>query len=192
MNEDPIAHFAELYRRALAEVPINPTAATLATVTPGGRPDARVILLKSFDAEGFVFYTNTLSRKGRELAANPYAALCFYWRELGVQVRVEGKTARVTEAEADAYFSSRPRGSQLGAWASQQSEPLDARATLVERVETLSKRYTGGDVPRPPHWSGYRLVPDRIEIWRDRPDRLHERTRFVLESDGWRSELLQP
>ena len=165
---------------------------TLATATPDGAPSARMVLLKGHDARGFVFYTNSQSRKGEELAANPRAALLFHWKSLRRQVRTEGRIAPVDQAEADAYFASRARDSQLGAWASDQSRPLASRDLFERRFAELVARYDGRDVPRPPHWWGYRLVPDRIEFWSDRPHRLHERRLFVREGDAWREGLLYP
>jgi pyridoxamine 5'-phosphate oxidase len=151
-----------------------------------------MVLLKSAGPEGFVIYTNLRSRKGREALAHPVAALCCYWRIIYQQVRIEGRVEQVSDAEADAYFASRPRGSQIGAWASPQSEILDTRATLLARVEEYEREFAGRDVPRPPHWSGLRIVPDRIEFWAGQADRLHERTAFTLSPAGWRSELLNP
>ena len=192
---DPIAHFQTLLaaaqnvdRTILAE----PTAMTLATVGPDGQPSARLVLLKMVDARGFVFYTNLRSRKGRDLAANPRAALTFHWQPLDVQVRIEGVAEQVDDAEADAYFATRPRGSQIGAWASDQSEALGNDGELDARVAEFEKRFTGRDVPRPPHWSGYRVVPERIEFWRNRPSRLHERRLFERVDGAWRERLLFP
>jgi pyridoxamine 5'-phosphate oxidase len=189
---DPIALFHELYARARAEQPGDPTALALATADVEGRPSVRMVLLKSADARGFVFYTNERSRKGRELAANPRAALCFYWQAMGYQVRVEGAVERVPDEESDAYFATRPRGSQLGAWASSQSEPLRAREELLARVAATEARFGDGAVLRPPFWGGYRVVPERIEIWRADQDRLHERTLFTRTAEGWTATLLQP
>src|SRR5260370_14423570 len=175
MNPDPFQAFAELYELAKDAYPEEPNAAVLATVGEDGRPSARVVLLKGFSPEGFVFYTNLESRKGRELRAHPVAALCFYWPRLHRQVRVEGTTERVSDAQADAYFATRERGSQIGAWASTQSRPLSTRQELESRVEELTKRYAGKPIPLPPFWSGFRLLPDRIEFWNGRPNRLHDR-----------------
>jgi pyridoxamine 5'-phosphate oxidase len=192
---DPIARFERLLAAAVAlgrEVLPEPTAMTLATVGADGRPSARVVLLKSVGPDGFVFYTNVRSRKGRELAENHHAALCFHWQALEEQVRVEGIASQVPDAEADAYFATRPRISQLGAWASDQSAPLDEYATLQARLRDAELRFEGVEVPRPPHWSGFRLAPDRVEFWRNRPFRLHERERYELDGRAWRVVRLFP
>ena len=169
----------------------DPNAMTLATATPDGRPSARMVLLKGADQDGFVFYTNTESRKGGELAANPEVALLFHWKSLARQVRVEGLAEPVRPDEADAYFATRARISRLGAWASDQSRPLDDRATLEARVAELERTYPGA-IPRPPHWSGYRVRPDRFEFWRDMPFRLHDRTVFRRANGAWQAEKLYP
>lgn len=189
---DPIQRFSDLFERAKKAVPVDPNAMVVATVGDGGRPSARVVLLKDFDARGFVFFTNHESRKGRELRAHPFAALCFYWAPLEEQVRIEGRVERVSDAEADAYFHSRPRGSQVGAWASLQSQPLSSREELDARVAEVEARHAGGEVPRPPHWSGFRVVPDRIEFWHARVSRLHDRHVYLREAGGWRTEMLYP
>jgi pyridoxamine 5'-phosphate oxidase len=163
----------------------DPNAMTLATVSAGGAPSARIVLLKGWDAAGFVFYTNTESRKGNEIAANAAVALLFHWKSLRRQIRIEGQAAPVTAAEADAYYATRPRVSRLGAWASDQSRPLAERAILELRVAELEQRYPGEDIPRPPHWSGYRVTPRRFEFWRDMPFRLHDRRVFTPAGDGW-------
>ena len=165
----------------------------LSTVDEDGCPDSRMVLLKDFDKRGFVFYTNTLSRKGQELAACPKAALNFYWEPLQRQIRIQGEIEAVSEAEADAYFASRPRQSQIGAWASCQSMPLASREELMSRVAEFRKKFAGAPVPRPPNWSGYRLVPKRFEFWKLKPSRLHDRFRYSRGEDGgWRIERLYP
>jgi pyridoxamine 5'-phosphate oxidase len=191
VSEDPIGRFAALFERAKAAQPREPEAVVLATADERGQPSARVVLLKGFDQRGFVFYTNLHSRKGRELKARPLAALCFYWPSLEQQVRVEGRVEQVPDSEADAYFASRGRGSQLSAWASQQSEALGSRDELERAWRDADQRYAGG-VPRPPHWTGLRLNPERIEFWHSRPDRMHERTIYLREGRGWRCGLLYP
>lgn len=165
----------------------------VATATPDGRPAARAVILRGLDARGFVFYTDTRSRKGRELAANPHAALVLVWDELERQVRVEGRVEEVAPGESNAYFAGRPRGHQLGAWVSRQSEPLGAREQLEERMREVTEQFEGADVPRPPYWGGYRVVPEEIELWEGRPNRLHDRTRYRREADGgWTAERLWP
>lgn len=190
--DDPHALFAAWLAEAEAGEPNDPNAVALATADAAGRPSVRMVLLKGHDVRGFVFYTNLDSRKGGELAANPHAALLFHWKSLRRQVRVEGAVEAVSAAEADAYFATRSRDSQLGAWASDQSRPLDARATFEARFEDVRTRFEGGDVPRPPRWSGFRVIPDRIEFWIDRAFRLHERRLFVRDGAGWREGLLYP
>jgi pyridoxamine 5'-phosphate oxidase len=166
---------------------------TLATATPDGRPSARVVLLRGHDENGFVFFTNYGARKGDELATNPRAALVFYWPEIDRQIRIEGRVERATPQESDAYFQSRPRGSQLGAWASPQSEVIASREVLEARLHEVEARYPEGPVPRPPFWGGFRVVPDSIEFWQEGPSRLHDRLRYVrLASGGWRLERLSP
>lgn len=194
-SSDPFSLFAQLYERARDTVKGRDfNAMTVASVDAQGRPSARVVLLKDFDARGFVFYTNQQSRKGRELLARPDVALVFYWPELEHQVRVEGRAAVVSAEEADAYFQTRARSSQLGAWASSQSETLSSREELLRRVAELEAKYEGKPVPRPPHWSGFRVVPSAIEFWKNEPSRLHQRTLFEREGPGarWSSRLLYP
>jgi len=169
-----------------------PTAAAMSTVGPGGRPGVRMVLLKETDERGFVVYTNLESRKGRELAVNPWAALCFWWGPAATQVRVEGKVEVVTAAEADAYFASRPRAKQIGAWASNQSEPLATRQVLLDRVAAVDAEYRDRTVPRPPYWTGFRVVPDRMEFWYGHEDRLHERLDYRLERGIWVEKILSP
>jgi len=193
MADDPHQLFDIWLSEAKASEPNDPEAMTLATADADGRPSARMVLLKGHDAGGFVFYTNSQSRKGDELAANPHAALLFHWKSLRRQIRAEGAIAPVSEAEADAYFASRARDSQLGAWASDQSRPLASRALFEARFEATRADHEGRDVPRPPHWWGYRLVPERIEFWSDRQHRLHERRLFTRGPDGnWSEGLLYP
>ncbi|MEG3169531.1 pyridoxamine 5'-phosphate oxidase [Sphingomonas sp. LB3N6] len=192
MSEDPIALFDAWYAEA-RETEINDSnAVALATADAEGRPSVRMVLLKGHGPDGFVIYTNRESRKAGNLAVNRYAALLFHWKSLRRQVRIEGPVSLVSDAESDAYFASRGRDSQLGAWASDQSRPLDSRETFEQRFAEMQARFEGGDVPRPPHWGGYRIAPDRIELWRDREHRLHERRLFVRDGGGWSEGLLFP
>ena len=189
---EPFSHFRAWFADAVAGEPNDPNAMTLATSTPDGCPSARAVLLKDWDEAGFVFYTNTQSRKGRELAANPLVALLFHWKSLRRQVRIEGKVAPVSDAEADAYFASRPRNSRLGAWASTQSRPLASRAALERALAEFEAKYPTDAIPRPPHWSGYRVKPRLLEFWQDMPFRLHDRILYTRAGSGWTTGRLFP
>ena len=189
---DPLVLFARWMKAALRAELIEPTAMTLATADSRGRPSARLVLLKRADAGGFTFFTNYRSRKARELETRPDAALTLWWPPLARQVRIEGRAARVSAAQSDAYFALRPRGAQLGAWASPQSRRLSGDAELQQRLAVVTRRFHGVDVPRPPHWGGYRLVPRAIEFWQGRRDRLHDRLRYTRLARGWRMERLAP
>jgi pyridoxamine 5'-phosphate oxidase len=188
---DPVAEFQELFARAATREP-DATAMALATADPAGAPSVRMVLLKAADTAGFVFFTNYESRKAAELAANPRAALCFYWPAIGVQVRVEGEVERVTAAESEAYFASRPRESQLGAWASRQSRPLASAEALRDEFERTLARFSGQPVPRPPAWGGFRVRPQRIEFWHAGEHRLHDRVLYTRAGEGWTVERLFP
>jgi pyridoxamine 5'-phosphate oxidase len=189
---DPFTMFSSWFAEALAaEVP-EPNAMTLATATAEGLPSARVVLLKGIDPRGFVFFTDYRSRKAKELAANPNAALCFFWQELERQVRIVGRVERISAEETDAYFQSRPVGSRLGAWASEQSRALVSRAELEERLREVQMRYPDGQVPTPPHWGGFRLSPVEVEFWQGRASRLHDRVRYLRHDAAWRIERLSP
>ena len=187
-----MALFDSWFAEARQSEPNDPEAMALATADAAGRPSVRMVLLKGHDERGFTFFTNLDSRKGGDLAANPHASLLFHWKSLRRQVRIDGPIRAVSEAEADAYFASRSRDSRLGAWASDQSRPLPDRATFEARVEAARERFGAGDIPRPPRWSGYRVIPERIEFWSDRAARLHERRLFERTGSGWREGLLYP
>ena len=189
---DPYALFGSWLDEAGKSEPNDANAMSLATVDGDGMPSVRVVLLKDFDERGFVFYPNTESAKGRQLLGHPKAALCFHWKSLRRQVRVWGDTSLVSAGEADEYYHSRPRGSQIGAWASQQSRPLDSRATLERRVADFTAQYGDGEIPRPDHWTGFRIAPRRIEFWRDREFRLHDRMVYTRANAGWTTERLYP
>jgi pyridoxamine 5'-phosphate oxidase len=192
MADDPIALFDAWFTEARRSEPHDADAMALATATPDGQPSVRMVLLKGFGPEGFTFYTNADSRKGEELAANPQASLLFHWKSLRRQVRIEGPVSEVSREEADAYFATRSRDSQLGAHASFQSRPLDQRSSFEARYEEMKGLFDGRDVPRPERWTGFRIAPERIEFWTDRPHRLHERRLFVRDRDGWKEGLLYP
>ena len=194
VDRDPIRQFAAWYDAAVAAGILEPEAMTLSTATPDGRPSARIVLLRGFDPRGFCFFTNYESRKGRELEANPHAALTFHWAALERQVRIEGRVERTTAAESDAYFTSRPSASRIGAWSSPQSAVIADRAALEQLVERFRQEHPEDTaIPRPDHWGGYRLVPERIEFWQGRPSRLHDRLRFSRETSGaWLIERLAP
>jgi pyridoxamine 5'-phosphate oxidase len=191
-HTEPFRLFREWFAEAEASEPNDPNAMALATVDADGMPDVRMVLLKSADETGFVFYTNTESAKGDELAANPKAALVLHWKSLRRQVRVRGPVSRVSDAEADAYFQSRHRDSRIGAWASRQSRPLESRFALEKAVAVYAAKYALGEVPRPPHWTGFRIAPVQMEFWQDRPFRLHDRVRFDLAQNAWGRTQLYP
>ena len=192
MGTDPFQLFDEWFAEAAAREPNDANAMALATADRDGQPHVRMVLLKAHGPNGFVFYTNGQSAKGDELRENPKAALLFHWKSLRRQVRIEGGVDRIADEAADTYFASRSRDSQLGAWASEQSRPLDSRAHFEARYEEMKRRFEGGMVPRPPHWGGYRVAPERIEFWIDRPHRLHERRAFARRGEAWEERLLYP
>jgi len=189
---NPIDMFKSWYAEAEASELDNPNAAALATASPDGKPSVRMVLLKGWDDEGFVFYTNFESRKGEELIANPHAALCLHWKSLARQVRIEGPVTRVTDEEADAYYQSRDRQSRIGAWASAQSRPMEGMFKLEREVAKYAAKYAVGEVPRPPFWSGFRIAHKRIEFWREKPFRLHERLIYTRDGEGWATHHLFP
>jgi pyridoxamine 5'-phosphate oxidase len=192
MSVDPFGQFAQWFEQAAETEPNDPNAMILATATPAGKPSARTVLLKAWDTAGFVFYTNLESRKSEELKQNPQAALLFYWKILHRQVRIEGKISRVDDAQADAYFASRPRGSRIGAWTSAQSRPLADRDTFERELAEVEARFPGDEVPRPNFWSGWRLVPDYFEFWQDQQFRLHDRLTYTRSGNDWLPERLYP
>ena len=193
-TEDPFSLFRQWFAEAAGKEVNDPDAITLATVDASGMPDARAMLCKQVDERGFVFYTNSESAKGGEIAANPKAAILYHWKSLRRQVRARGPLAKISEAESDAYYASRPRLSRIGAWASQQSRPLDSRGKLLGAVALLTAKFGVGEIPRPPYWGGFRLTPMQLEFWQDHQYRLHDRIRFTRESDGalWRRQRLYP
>jgi len=189
---DPICLFQEYFEAAKKSEPSDATAFALATADGDGAPSVRMVLLKKADVEGFMFFTNLESRKGEDLRANPKAAMCFYWDTIDIQVRIEGKVTPVTSEEADAYFATRPRASQIGTWASDQSRPMEGMLALEKRAAKFAAKYAIGKVPRPPFWSGFRLIPSRIEFWHRRPFRLHERTVYDRQGEGWSMMRVYP
>ncbi|UUP18765.1 pyridoxamine 5'-phosphate oxidase [Nitratireductor thuwali] len=191
-STEPYRLFAEWLAEAEKSEPNDPNATALATVDPDGMPNVRMVLLKGFDEDGFVFYTNLDSTKGGEILATMKAAMCFHWKSLRRQVRVRGPVEKVSDAEADAYFASRPRGSRIGAWASKQSRPLESRFALEKAVAEYTAKYAVGEIPRPPYWSGFRIRPVSIEFWQDKPFRLHDRLVFSRSDSGWETERLYP
>ena len=189
---EPYRLFAQWLEDATKSEPNDPNALALATVDADGMPDVRMVLLKGFDERGFVFYTNFESAKGEEILSSMKAAMCFHWKSLRRQVRVRGPVEQVSDAEADEYYASRPRGSRIGAWASRQSRPLESRFALEKAVAEYTAKYAIGEIPRPPHWSGFRIIPQSIEFWHDRPFRLHDRVKFTRSQDSWDKTRLYP
>lgn len=193
VDPNPFKQFQKWFDQAMAAQLLEPNAMNVATASPEGKPSARIVLLKHVDERGFVFFTNYLSDKGKQLQANPWAALVFWWGDLERQVRIEGKVEKVSEAESDGYFHSRPLGSQLGAWVSQQSQAINSREVLQQRLEELEEKYKNQTIPRPPHWGGYRVIPKIIEFWQGRPNRLHDRLQYRYLEDGrWLIQRLSP
>lgn len=193
ISADPISQFAQWYKQAKKANISFYEAMTLSTANGSGRPSARMVLLKGFNEHGFIFFSNENSRKGKELAGNKFASLTFFWNKLGKQVRIEGAVEKINDRESDEYFATRPRASQIGAWASEQSSVLTNRKIFIEAIEQLERKYKGSSVPRPPHWVGYRLIPDHIEFWQNRANRLHDRFLFSRqESSGWKIDRLAP
>ena len=191
VDADPFVQFARWYAAAVEATADRAAAMTVATATPDGRPSARIVLLRGFDTRGFVFYTNYESHKGQEIDGNPAVAAVLYWHQLDVQVRIEGTATRVSRAESEQYFAQRPRGHQIGAWASHQSEPVSDRATLERQVDAAEAEYPGA-VPLPPHWGGYRIVPARIEFWKSGTDRIHDRVEYARAGETWTIRRLSP
>lgn len=189
---EPFRLFSQWLEDATASEPNDPNALALATVDTDGMPDVRMVLLKGVDERGFVFYTNFESAKGEEILSSMKAAMCFHWKSLRRQVRIRGEVEQVSDAEADEYYSSRPRGSRIGAWASRQSRPLESRFALEKAVAEYTAKYAIGEIPRPPHWSGFRIIPQSIEFWHDRPFRLHDRIKFTRSQDSWAKTRLYP
>ncbi|MCK4750865.1 MAG: pyridoxamine 5'-phosphate oxidase [Bacteroidales bacterium] len=192
INPDPILLFRQWYLEAVDSGIPDPAIMTLATADADGKPSARILLLKDFDDRGYVFYTNYRSHKAEQLDRNPWAALVIHWHSLGHQVRIEGRVEKITTEESDRYFATRPRGSQLGTWASHQSQTISSRESLSEAIHRRKQEFKNRDVPRPPYWGGYRLIPVRIEFWVDREDRMHDRIVYERDGDGWTTQLLAP